>query len=83
MDIMMPEMDGREAVQQIRALEETHGVSSNRGAKILMTTAVTDIREVMRCFGELCDAYLTKPIDLNQLLKLMISYELVEPTGSI
>ncbi len=83
MDIMMPEMDGREAVRQIRALEETRGVSSNRGAKILMTTAVTDIGEVMRCFGELCDAYLTKPIDLNQLLNLMTTYELIEPAGSI
>jgi two-component system, chemotaxis family, chemotaxis protein CheY len=83
MDIMMPEMDGREAVRQIRALEEANGVSSNRGAKIIMTTAVDDIRQVMQCFGELCDAYLTKPIDLKQLLNQMIAYELVEPPGSI
>ena len=83
MDIMMPEMDGREAVRQIRALEETHGVSSNCGAKIIMTTAVNDIKEVMQCFGELCDAYLTKPVDLNQLLNQMTAYELVEPSGSI
>lgn len=83
MDVMMPEMDGREAVRQIRALEETHGVSSSCGVKIIMTTAVNDIKEVSLCFGELCDAYLTKPIDLNQLLNRMMAYELVEPSGSI
>jgi two-component system chemotaxis response regulator CheY len=83
MDIMMPEMDGREAVRAIRAFEETHGVSSNQGAKIIMTTAVSDVKEVMQCFGELCDAYLTKPIDLKQLVTLMMAYGLVEPPGSI
>jgi two-component system chemotaxis response regulator CheY len=83
MDIMMPEMDGREAVRQIRAFEGARGVAPHRGVKIVMTTAVNDIQEIMKCFGELCDAYLTKPIDLNQLLKLMTTYGLVEPGGSV
>ena len=33
-----------------------------------MTTAVDDVKEVIRCFQELCDAYLMKPIDLGKLL---------------
>ena len=37
-----------------------------------------DIKEVIRCFKELCDAYLVKPIDLAQLLSLMKSYHLVQ-----
>jgi two-component system chemotaxis response regulator CheY len=77
MDIMMPEMDGRQAVRQVRALEEAHGIFSHDGAKIVMTTTVDDIQEVIRCFQELCDAYLTKPIDLCQLLKQMKAYRLV------
>jgi len=81
MDIMMPEMDGREAVRQIRALEEARGVLSHHGAKIIMTTAVNDIKEVMRCFGELCDGYLTKPLDLTKLLDRMMSWKLVEQSG--
>jgi two-component system chemotaxis response regulator CheY len=77
MDIMMPEMDGREAVRQVRALEEARGVLSTYGARIVMTTAIGDVREVIRCFRELCDAYLMKPIDLAELLRQMRSFRLV------
>jgi two-component system chemotaxis response regulator CheY len=77
MDIMMPVMDGREAVRQVRALEEEHGILSTYGAKIVMTTAVEDIKEVIQCFKELCDAYLTKPIDLTQLLNQLKSFQLI------
>ncbi len=78
MDIMMPEMDGREATRQIRALEEEHGILSTSGAKIIMTTAVDDVKEVSRCFHELCDSYLTKPVDLGVLLGQLKSYGLVQ-----
>jgi two-component system, chemotaxis family, chemotaxis protein CheY len=78
MDIMMPEMDGREAVRQVRALEEEHGILSTYGAKIIMTTAVDEIKEVIQCFRELCDAYLMKPIDLAELRGHMKSYQLVQ-----
>lgn len=77
MDIMMPEMDGREAVRQIRGLEVAQGILSSSGVKIVMTTALEDVKEVIRCFQVLCDAYLMKPIDLSQLLDHMKSYQLV------
>jgi chemotaxis protein histidine kinase CheA len=76
MDILMPEMDGREAVRQVRAMERARGILS-AGAKIIMTTTVHDIKEVIRCFQELCDAYLMKPIDLSELLSQMKSYKLI------
>ena len=78
MDIMMPEMDGREAVRQVRALEEAQGISPSAGAKIIMTTAVDDLKEVMRCFEEFCDAYLMKPINLANLLRQMKAYRLIQ-----
>jgi two-component system chemotaxis response regulator CheY len=78
MDIMMPEMDGREAVRHVRGIEEAHGIFSNAGAKIIMTTAVNDLKEVIRCFQELCDCYLVKPIDLTQLLSQLKSFQLVK-----
>jgi len=43
---MMPEMDGHQALKEIRALEEGTGVVSPHGAKIVMTTAVDDMKSV-------------------------------------
>jgi two-component system chemotaxis response regulator CheY len=80
MDIMMPEMDGREAVRRVRALEEARGVRSTYGARIIMTTTVNQVKEVILCFKELCDAYLMKPIDLGQLMEYMKTYQLIGKT---
>jgi two-component system chemotaxis response regulator CheY len=77
MDIMMPEMDGREAVRQIRSMEQAQGILSTFGAKIFITTTVQQVREVFLCFKELCDAYLMKPIDLGQLQNHMRFFHLL------
>jgi two-component system chemotaxis response regulator CheY len=78
MDIMMPEMDGREAVRRIRALEESRGTRSTAGARIFMTTTVEEAKEVILCFKEHCDAYLIKPLDLGQLLSEMKLHRLLQ-----
>ncbi len=78
MDIMMPEMDGCEAVRHMRAFEEAHDVFSTHGAKIIMITTVHDIRNVIRCFMELCDAYVMKPVDLATLLGHIKSFQLFD-----
>jgi two-component system, chemotaxis family, chemotaxis protein CheY len=77
MDIMMPEMDGQTAVRQIRALEEGEGTLSTSGAKIIMTTALDDVKNVVQSFQSLCDAYLFKPIDAAKLLGHMRDFHLV------
>jgi two-component system chemotaxis response regulator CheY len=79
MDIMLPEMDGQEAVKQIRAMEQARRANlPSRGVKIIMTTAVTDIKVVMQSFRDLCDAYLFKPIDTTKLLSELKSFQLVK-----
>jgi two-component system chemotaxis response regulator CheY len=78
MDILMPEMSGREAVRRIRAMEETRGIQSTSGTKVIMTTTVEDVKEVILCFQELCDAYLMKPIDLTELTGQMKHYQLIQ-----
>ncbi|HXN49512.1 MAG TPA: response regulator [Bryobacteraceae bacterium] len=78
MDIMMPEMDGQEALRQIRALEESRNVVPPQGVKIVMTTAVKEMKEVFRSFRALCDAYVVKPIDTAELLGKLRSLELIQ-----
>jgi two-component system chemotaxis response regulator CheY len=77
MDIMMPEMDGQIAVKEIRALEQAGGTLSTDGVKIIMTTSVDDVQNVVRSFESLCDAYLFKPIDTGKLLGHMKDLHLV------
>jgi two-component system chemotaxis response regulator CheY len=69
LDIMMPEMDGQQALKEIRALEEARGIFSSDGAKIVMTTALGDLANVLAAYRSLCDAYLTKPIQKAKLLE--------------
>jgi two-component system chemotaxis response regulator CheY len=68
MDIMMPEMDGQSAVREIRACEKAQGTLSATGVKIIMTTALDDVKNVVESFKLLCDAYVFKPIDTGSLL---------------
>ena len=69
MDILMPEMDGKEAVRQVRAAEKERHILSTDSVKIIMTTGAEDIKEVIQSFQALCDAYLLKPIDPVELLR--------------
>lgn len=78
MDVRMPEMDGIEAVRQIRSIEEAEGVLSTFGVKILMTTAMCDLKTVNSSYGSLCDAYLLKPIDGAQLERSLVDLRLVK-----
>lgn len=67
LDVMMPELDGQEALRRIRDLEAAKGIRSTRGAKILMTTALGDPANVMTSFANLCDGYLVKPVQKKAL----------------
>jgi two-component system chemotaxis response regulator CheY len=75
---MMPEMDGHEALQQIRALEEAKGIIAIDGAKIIMTTALDDSKNILASFKDQCDIYLTKPVDKAKLLGELRKLKLIE-----
>ena len=74
LDIMMPIMDGTQALMGIRELEERFRIHGTSRSKIVMTTALDSMDQVFKAFRLQCDAYLTKPISrakiLNQLRKL-------------
>lgn len=78
LDIMMPVMDGQAALRQIRALEEAQGITSTYGAKILMVTALDDVKNSMAAFHNLCDGYLVKPVNIKLLVAKLHELKLIE-----
>ena len=71
LDIMMPEMDGHEALKAIRQLEKEHGIVGLDCVKVIMTTAQEDSQNVMAAFRTGCEAYVIKPVGKPHLLEEM------------
>jgi Response regulator containing CheY-like receiver, AAA-type ATPase, and DNA-binding domains len=71
LDIMMPRMDGQEALEAIRREEETAGLDPGKGVKIVMTTALGDVRSVMNAYKGGATAYITKPVLTERLYETM------------
>ncbi len=69
MDVQMPEMDGFEATAQIRKVEQTSGAHIPIVA--LTAHAMTGDRE--RCLEAGMDGYVTKPLNLGELLQAIDS----------
>ncbi|MBS1617640.1 MAG: response regulator [Bacteroidetes bacterium] len=65
MDIMMPEMDGYEAMQRIRAQERF------RELPIIALTAKAMKEDKQKCMDAGASDYITKPVDVERLLSLM------------
>ena len=68
MDIMMPVVDGMEALMCIRALERKMQIPHNLAVKVVMTTALDDPHTVVRSFNQCeADAYIVKPLSRHKL----------------
>jgi DNA-binding response OmpR family regulator len=63
LDIMLPGMDGQEALRRIRARRP--------GVPVLMLTARDEVRDKVSALDGGADDYLTKPFDLEELLARM------------
>ena len=78
LDIMMPELDGYQALKQIREYEKEKGISEDDGAKIIMTTALNEGRNVTKAFELGCVAYAGKPIDQDKFENVLRKLNLIE-----
>ena len=63
LDIMMPVMDGYQALMGIRNLEKERQIPEEKAAKIIMTTALNEEKNVKMAFELGCPVYSGKPID--------------------
>ncbi|BDV42394.1 response regulator [Geotalea uraniireducens] len=78
MDIMMPNMDGTEALKLIRAAESAMGVAAAHEVKVVMTTALDDPKSVVEAFYHGgATSYLVKPISRQKLMKEIRSHGLL------
>ena len=78
LDIMMPEMDGQKTLEHIRSVEHITGTMVGDGVKVIMTTALSDMKNKITAFNGLCDAYLVKPIDRSKLLETLQDLKLID-----
>lgn len=66
MDIRLPGIDGYETTKQIRNI--------NKKVKIIAQTAYTLQNDREKAISAGCNDYISKPIDKNELLKIIGKY---------
>lgn len=79
LDIVMPIMDGQQALQEIRKMEERYGIAGRDTTKVIMVTAADDAKNIMKAFRQgHCEAYLTKPLDREKLITHITDLGLID-----
>ena len=66
------------ALKAIRKIEEDNGIYGLDGAKIFLTMALHDSKNILRAFRSQCEAYLIKPIDKQTLFDELRSRRLLK-----
>jgi two-component system, chemotaxis family, chemotaxis protein CheY len=82
LDIMMPVMDGQEALRRIRLKEKELGVGGPGEVKVIMLTALGDPHSVVQAFYQGgATSYLVKPIEKDNLIREFYNLGLLSPPG--
>ncbi|TVR93908.1 MAG: response regulator [Spirochaetaceae bacterium] len=78
LDIMMPRMDGQEALLRIRELEKEMGIHERDVVKVVMTTALEDPKNVIEAYYKGgATGYLVKPINRESLQAELIQLGII------
>ena len=77
LDIMMPVMDGYQALVGIRNLEKERNVPQDKAVKVIMTTALNESANVNKAFDLGCVGYAGKPIDQAKFESVLKKLELI------
>jgi len=64
-DMMMPEMDGYEAIPRIKTMEH------RKNLPVIAVTAQAMVGDREKCLRAGADDYISKPIDVEKLLRLL------------
>ena len=71
LDIMMPKVDGRRALQLMREFERQKKLEPEKKARIIMVSALSDQQTVEESQQMGSEAYIAKPIDTENLLQII------------
>jgi len=79
LDIMMPKLDGQEALRQIREMEKEIGIQGSAEVKVIMVTALDDPKNVVEAYYRGgATSYIVKPIVKVRLLDEIRSFGLIK-----
>jgi two-component system chemotaxis response regulator CheY len=72
MDIMMPGMNGIEALKRIRDIERQKNISGKDESLVVMVTALDDQKSIIESYYKSgANSYITKPIDRKLFLEML------------
>ncbi len=71
LDIVMPNMDGRETLDAIRKIEKDHGITntSDTAAKVIIATSMDDTDNFLKSLEFNCQTYIIKPFTPDELIE--------------
>ncbi len=69
LDIVMPNMDGTQALYEIRKIEKEREVSDENRAKVIMVTSRSDKDTIITSVQAGCDSYVRKPFNRDLIFK--------------
>lgn len=78
LDVMMPIMDGYQALKNIRDIEKEHNIPEDKRVKVIMTTALNEEKNVKKAFELGCTVYCAKPIDTDKLKTILNKLGLIK-----
>lgn len=79
MDILMPELNGHDALASIRRLEIEHGLAEEARVPAVMLSSLDDPGNMMRAqFESGAQAYVTKPFTAATLIEALTSLGLLD-----
>jgi len=82
MDILLPVLNGHQALCQIRQIEKELGISCAKKAKVIMATGLSDSEQVVDAiYKGGASSYFVKPIQIEAFLKELKALGLIaEPS---
>ena len=73
LDIVMPDMDGTEVLNNIRRIEEERKIPKDKRVNIFMVTSQSEKDTIIACVRSGCDDFITKPFNRETVTKKLIN----------